>query len=94
MRSLAAHMDHLNSRLTFSMDTTIGLVGIEQNQIIKMLSVVAVMLMRPTLIASVYGMNFAHMPELQFVWAYPAAIVATIVSAVFPFLYFSRKGWL
>jgi len=94
VQSIAAHIDHLTSRLTFMMDATIGLVGIEQNQIIKLFSVVAVMLMPPTLIASVYGMNFNHMPELAYVWAYPAVLTAMVVSAVLPFLYFKHKGWL
>lgn len=94
VHSLAAHVDHISSRLTFLMDATIGLVGIEQNQIIKLFSVVAVMLMPPTLIASVYGMNFQHMPELQFVWAYPVTLAAMAVSAIVPFVYFKGKGWL
>ena len=94
VQSLAAHVDHLTSRLTFLMDATIGLVGIEQNQIIKLFSVVAVMLMPPTLIASIYGMNFRHMPELDLPWAYPAVLVAMVVSSVIPFLYFKHKGWL
>lgn len=94
VQSLAAHIDHLTSRLTFMMDATIGLVGIEQNQIIKLFSVVAVMLMPPTLIASVYGMNFRHMPELDHIWAYPTVLAAMVVSAVLPFIYFKYKGWL
>ncbi|MFM1816182.1 MAG: hypothetical protein RLZ98_2877 [Pseudomonadota bacterium] len=93
-RSLATHVDYVSGRLMFLMDATIGLVGIEQNQIIKLFSVVAVMLMPPTLIASIYGMNFRHMPELEVVWAYPAAIIAMVVSAVVPFVYFKHKGWL
>ncbi len=94
VQSLAAHVDHVASRLTFLMDATIGLVGIEQNQIIKLFSVVAVMLMPPTLIASVYGMNFQHMPELGYAWAYPITLAAMVVSALLPFVYFKRKGWL
>ena len=94
VQSIAAHIDHLTSRLTFMMDATIGLVGIEQNQIIKLFSVVAVMLMPPTLIASVYGMNFIHMPELAYTWAYPSVLAAMIISAVLPFLYFKHRGWL
>ena len=94
VHSLAAHVDHISARLTFLMDATIGLVGIEQNQIIKLFSVVAVMLMPPTLIASVYGMNFHHMPELDQVWGYPLAIAAMVISALVPFVYFKRKGWL
>lgn len=94
VRALSAHVDYISERLGFLMDATIGLVGIEQNQIIKLFSVVAVMLMPPTLIASIYGMNFEHMPELAWPWAYPVTLVAMVVSAVLPFLYFKRKGWL
>lgn len=94
VKSLSAHVDYLSARLTFLMDATIGLVSIEQNQIIKLFSVVAVMLMPPTLIASIYGMNFHHMPELDTAWGYPAALLTMIVSAVVPFIYFKRKGWL
>ena len=94
VQSLSAQVDHLSARLTFLLDATIGLVGIEQNQIIKLFSVVAVMLMPPTLIASVYGMNFKHMPELDFPWAYPLVLATMVVSSVVPFLYFKWKRWL
>lgn len=94
VQSLAAHVDHVSGQIAFLMEATVGLVGIEQNQIIKLFSVVAVMLMPPTLIASVYGMNFTHMPELQYPWAYPATLVGMVVSAVVPFAYFKQKGWL
>lgn len=94
VQSLTAHVDHLAARQTFLMDATVGLVSIEQNQIIKLFSVVAVMLMPPTLIASIYGMNFRHMPELDFPWAYPVVLVLMVVSAIVPFVYFRRKGWL
>ena len=94
VRALSAHVDHLSGRLTFLMDATIGLIGIEQNQIIKLFTVVAVMLMPPTLIASVYGMNFKTLPELGFAWGYPVAVAAMAISALLPCVYFKRKGWL
>lgn len=93
VQSLGTYVDHISSRLTFLMDATIGLIGIEQNQIIKLFSVAAVMLMPPTLIASVYGMNFKHMPELDYTWSYPVVIGTMIVSAIVPFIYFKYKGW-
>lgn len=93
VQSLSTYVDHISSRLSFLMDATVGLIGIEQNQIIKLFSVAAVMLMPPTLIASVYGMNFKHMPELEYTWAYPAALIAMVVSALVPFIYFKHKGW-
>ena len=92
--SLMEHMRFLSQRIMFLLDATLGMISTEQNQIIKLFSVAAVMLMPPTLIASVYGMNFKHMPELEFLWGYPMALGMMIVSAVIPFLYFRRKGWL
>ena len=66
----------------------------EQNQIIKLFSVMAVMLMPPTLVASVYGMNFHHMPELDWIEGYPIALGLMFLSALIPYLYFRRKRWL
>ncbi len=94
VQSLSDHIQYLSSRITFMLDATLGMVQIEQNQIIKLFSVAAVMLMPPTLIASIYGMNFKHMPELEWVWGYPMAIGMMIVSALAFYLYFRRRGWL
>ena len=70
------------------------MVGIDQNEIIKVFSVAAVALLPPTLIASVYGMNFGHMPELDWRLGYPFAIALMVLSGVVPFLYFKRRGWI
>ena len=94
VHSLMEHMRFLSSRIAFLLDATLGMISTEQNQIIKLFSVAAVMLMPPTLIASIYGMNFKHMPELDSVWGYPVVLCAMVVSAVVPFMYFRRKGWL
>ena len=94
VQSLADHVNYLNSRVTFMLDASLGLVSIEQNQIIKLFSVVAVVLLPPTLVASIYGMNFKHMPELEWTFGYPLALLLMVMSAVLPFLYFRRKGWL
>lgn len=94
VQSLIGHLNYLNSRITFILDAILGLVSIEQNQIIKLFSVVAVVLLPPTLLASIYGMNFRHMPELDWVFGYPIALVLMVLSAVLPFIYFRRKGWL
>jgi magnesium transporter len=72
----------------------LGLINLEQNQIIKLFSVVAVCLMPPTLVASNYGMNFEHMPELRWLSGYPIALALMGVSGIIPFIYFKRKGWL
>jgi len=92
--SLSDHVGFQLDKITFLLDATLGMIQIEQNNIIKIVSVAAVVLLPPTLVASVYGMNFEHMPELAWVWGYPAALVLMLVFAVAPYLYFKRKGWL
>src|SRR5690606_16384066 len=94
VQSLTDHLGYLNSRITFMLDASLGLVSIEQNQIIKLFSVVAVVLLPPTLVASIYGMNFRAMPELEWPFGYPLALLLMVLSAVLPFLYFRRKGCL
>jgi magnesium transporter len=93
-QSLSTYVDFLSNKVTFLLDTVVGLISIEQNAIIKIFSVAAVAFMPPTLVASIYGMNFHFMPELDEVWGYPMAIGLMIASAVIPLLIFRRKGWL
>ncbi len=93
VHSLMEHMRFLTGRIAFLLDATLGMINIEQNGIIKIFSVASVALMPPTLIASIYGMNFKHMPELEWFSGYPLAILLMIVSAIVPFFYFRRKGW-
>ncbi len=94
VRSLVEHAGVLNGKANFLLDAILGLINVEQMNIIKTFTVVSVALMPPTLIASIYGMNFAHMPELNQVWAYPAALGLMVLSALGPVAYFRRKGWL
>lgn len=94
LRSLQEHGTFLNEKATFLLDAVLGFINIEQTAVIKTFSVVAVALMPPTLVASIYGMNFEHMPELGWPFGYPLSLVAMVVSAVLPVLYFRRKGWL
>lgn len=94
VRSLADHASFLSQKITFLLDATLGMINIEQNAIIKIFSVAAVVFLPPTLIASIYGMNFEHMPELQWLLGYPFAIVLMILSGILPYLYFKRRGWL
>ncbi|MFN3549942.1 MAG: magnesium transporter CorA family protein [Mesorhizobium sp.] len=93
-QSLTEHVTYLSERTIFLLDTVVGLVSVEQNAIIKIFSVAAVVFMPPTLVASIYGMNFKHMPELEWLLGYPFAIVLMIVAAVVPLLFFRKKGWL
>ncbi|BCJ90221.1 magnesium transporter [Terrihabitans soli] len=94
LNSLREHTSYLNDKVTFLLDATVGMVTIEQNDLVKLFSVVSVILMPPMLIASIYGMNFEHMPELAKPWAYPAALIAMLVSAVVPYLVFRLNRWL
>jgi magnesium transporter len=94
VRSLVEHANFLNNRATFLLDAVLGIINVEQNGIIKTFTVVSVALMPPTLIASIYGMNFQHMPELNWVVGYPLALLLMVCTAVLPVLYFRRKGWL
>ncbi len=92
--SLGDHSAFLSSKINFLLDATLGLINLEQNQIIKIFSVASVVFLPPTLVASIYGMNFAYQPELQWHYGYHLAIVLMIVSMALPYLYFRRKGWL
>jgi magnesium transporter len=94
IHSLMEHMRFLSQRVAFLLDATLGVISTEQNKIIKLFSVVSVMLMPPTLVASIYGMNFKKMPELEWAMGYPYAIALMVISAVLPYLYFRRKGWM
>ncbi len=94
LQSLTDHASYVSSNITFLLDAALGLINIEQNAIIKIFSVAAVVFMPPTLIASIYGMNFHHMPELDKPWAYPLVLMAMVASAVLPIVYFQKKGWL
>lgn len=92
--SLSDHASFLASSINFQLDATLGLINIEQNAIIKIFSVAAVIFLPPTLIASIYGMNFDFMPELTWRVGYPFAGLLMILSAVLPYWYFKRRGWL
>lgn len=94
VKSLADHANFLSDKITFLLDATLGLINIEQNGIIKIFSVAAVIFLPPTLIASLYGMNFTHMPELTWPYGYPFAIGLMVVFAILPYLYFKYKKWL
>jgi len=92
--SLSDHTSYLANNMNFLLEAILGLISIEQNNIIKIFSVAAVMFLPPTLIASIYGMNFEFMPELAWPYGYPAVLIVMILSAVTPYLYFKRRDWL
>jgi len=92
--SLTDHASYLSNKITFVLDAMLGVVNLEQNNIIKLFSVMAVVLMPPTLIASIYGMNFKVMPELEWVHGYPMALVMMLICAIVPYWIFKWKKWL
>ncbi len=92
--SLIQHADFVSEKLGFLMSMLISRLTLIDNRVSKILSIVALVFLPPTLIAAIYGMNFQHMPGLQSSWAYPAALVVMLVSAVVPYLIFKWKRWL
>ncbi len=95
IESLIAHSAFLYEKVNLLMDAGMGMINIEQNKIIKIFSIAAVVFLPPTLVASIYGMNFKHMPpEIGWEWGYPMAIVLMVIFGVAPYWYFKRKGWL
>ena len=94
VQSLTDHATYLTNKVQFLMDAMLGMVTIEQNNIIKIFSVASVALMPPTLIASIYGMNFKHMPELEWVYGYPFALALMLLAGALPYSYFKWKRWL
>jgi magnesium transporter len=94
VQSLSDHASYLSSKITFVLDALLGVVSIEQNNIIKIFSIAAVVLMPPTLVASIYGMNFKNMPELEWQHGYPLAIVLMLIAAALPYVFFKWKNWL
>jgi magnesium transporter len=92
--SLDSHTAFLFDKINFLMDATVGFININQNKIIKIFSVASVALLPPTLIASLYGMNFQFMPELGWTLGYPYALLLMAASGIVPMWYFRRRGWL
>ncbi|HEY0884949.1 MAG TPA: magnesium/cobalt transporter CorA, partial [Ramlibacter sp.] len=94
IESLDNHTAFLFDKINFLMDATVGFININQNKIIKIFSVASVALLPPTLVASLYGMNFRYMPELDQAWGYPFALGLMVASALVPMWYFRKRGWL
>ena len=94
VESLLPHNESFSQRVNFLLQSAMGFINIEQNRIIKIFSVVSVIFLPPTLVASSYGMNFQFMPELNWQFGYPAAIAMMLMAGLAPYLFFKRKGWL
>lgn len=94
VQSLQDHTSFLGSKLNYLLDATLGLINIDQNNIIKIMSVAAIVFLPPTLLASIWGMNFHAMPELSSEVGYPIALVMIVISGILPYVWFKRRGWL
>jgi magnesium transporter len=94
IKTLLSHNAFVSERIDFLLNAALGFINIEQNKIIKIFSIAAVVLMPPTVIASIFGMNFRVMPELDWPWGYPLSLVLMIVAGLAPYVFFKRKGWL
>jgi magnesium transporter len=92
--SLIEHSAFLAGNLTFLLEASLGLISVQQNAIIKIFSVAAVIFLPPTLVGTVYGMNFEHIPEFDWLYGYPFALGLMLLSAILPYWFFRRRGWL
>ncbi len=94
INALSDYINFQSNKVYFLLDATLGLISIEQSSIIKIFSVAAVVFLPPTLVASIYGMNFKFMPELGWLLGYPFAIAMMVLAAVVPYFFFKKKRWL
>jgi magnesium transporter len=92
--SLTDYEAHLSGKVQFLLDATLGFINIDQNEIVKTLTIASVVGIPPVLIAGIYGMNFRHMPELTWAFGYPAAIALIVVSALLPLVWFKKRRWM
>jgi magnesium transporter len=94
VQSLQDHTSFLGGKLNYLLDATLGLINIDQNNIIKIMSVAAIVFLPPTLFASIWGMNFQNMPDLHSPVGYPIALIIIVISGILPYVWFKRRGWL
>jgi magnesium transporter len=94
INGLSDHVSYLSSRVNFLLDATLGMISIEQNGAVKVLSIASLVFMPPTLVAGIYGMNFHLMPELSWHWGYPMAMVIILVSSILPYAYLKQRKWI
>jgi len=94
IHSLTEYANFLAQRNSFLLDATLGMINLEQNMIIKVFTIAAAVFLPPTLIASIYGMNFKYMPEVDWAFGYPLSLMLMLLSAVLPYYFFKKKGWL
>ncbi|WP_294126793.1 CorA family divalent cation transporter [Sphingomonas sp.] len=93
IRSLIEYEERLAGKVQFAMDALVGLTGIAQNDIVKILTIISLVGIPPTLVAGIYGMNFKNMPEYDWAWGYPYGWAMIILSAIVPLIWFKLRGW-
>jgi magnesium transporter len=94
LASLNDYEGHVSNKVQFLLDAILGFITIEQNDLFKVLTIVSVVGIPPTVVAGIYGMNFQFMPELSWQWGYPFALALIVLSALVPFLWFKLRGWV
>jgi magnesium transporter len=94
LKSLSEHMHFLSTKIHFYLEATLGMISIEQNSIIKIFSIAAVIFLPPTLIATIYGMNFKNMPELSWSFGYPLVLITILLTAWLPYRYVKKRKWI
>jgi magnesium transporter len=94
LRSLTAYEGQMSSEIVYLHEATLGLINLDQNRVIKVFSIAAVLFLPPTLVGTIYGMNFEFMPELKWLFGYPFALLLMVISAIVPYYWFKRRGWL
>ncbi|HEY0465679.1 MAG TPA: CorA family divalent cation transporter, partial [Polyangiaceae bacterium] len=92
--SLNDYQQHLSGKVQFLLDATLGFISIEQNEVVKALTIVSVVGVPPVLVGGIYGMNFVHMPELHWLFGYPFALLLMLVTGLLPLVWFKRRGWM
>lgn len=94
LHQMSDHAAFLGDKVQFTLDATLGMINIEQNNTLKIFSLVTVLLLPPSVIGAVFGMNFRHIPGVYEPWGFIVAVLMMVISAIVPFMMFRRRGWL
>lgn len=94
LSSLTEYEAYLSDKVQFLLDAVLGFINTKQNDIFQVLTVISIVGIPPTLVASIYGMNFKSMPELNWEWGYPYALVLIVLSAILPIIWFRWRKWV
>jgi magnesium transporter len=92
--SLSDYESRLSDKIQLVLDAVLGFISVEQNELFKVLTIVSVVGIPPTILVGIWGMNFKNMPELNWIWGYPMALLAVVASGLLPLAWFKARGWL